>query len=72
MKHIERFLATVERRPVDHPASWLGLPTGEAMPGLLSYFGADDIAGVKKIIDEHLADRGALPLSARQSYCLRF
>ena len=48
MKHIERFLATVERKPVDRPASWLGLPTGEAMPGLLSCFGADDIAEVKK------------------------
>lgn len=54
MKHIERFLATVERKPVDRPACWLGLPTGEAMPGLLSCFGADDIAGMKKIIDDDI------------------
>lgn len=54
MKHIERFFATVERRPVDRPAAWLGLPTNEAMPGLRSYFKAGDIAGVKKIIDDDM------------------
>lgn len=54
MKHIERFLATVERRPVDRPAAWLGLPTGEATPGLLNYFGAANIAAVKTIMDDDI------------------
>lgn len=52
MKHVKRFFATVERRAVDRTAAWLGLPTGEAMPGLLSYFKAGDIAGVKKLIGD--------------------
>ena len=39
MNRIERFLATVERRPVDRPAGWLGMPTTEAVPGLLAHFG---------------------------------
>jgi len=50
--HLERFLATVERRPVDRPASWLGLPTAEALPGLLASFGAADIAELKRSIDD--------------------
>lgn len=54
MKHIERFLATVERKPVDRPAAWLGLPTSEAIPRLLACFGAKDIATVKKIIDDDI------------------
>ena len=54
MKHVECFLATVERRPVDRPAAWLGLPAGATMPGLLSCFGVDDIAKVK-IIDDSLS-----------------
>lgn len=54
MKHVERFLATVERRPVDRPAAWLGLPTSAAMPGLLAYFKGKDIADVKKILNDDI------------------
>ncbi len=38
MTHLERFYATVERREVDYPASWLGLPLPETMPKLLNFF----------------------------------
>ncbi len=42
MNHIERFEATTARRPVDRPCTWLGLPTAEAWPGLLSHFKVSD------------------------------
>ncbi len=38
MTHLERFYATVERREVDYPASWLGLPLPETIPSLLNFF----------------------------------
>ena len=41
MNHVERFHATIDRRPVDRPCTWLGLPTEEAWPGLLQHFGCD-------------------------------
>jgi uroporphyrinogen decarboxylase len=43
-----RFLATIERRPVDRPASWLGVPAATALPALMSYFGAADYASLKR------------------------
>jgi len=33
MNHIERFYATIERNPVDRPASWLGIPDKKAFNG---------------------------------------
>ncbi len=38
MTHLERFLNTIERKEVDRPATWLGLPTSKALPILLEYF----------------------------------
>lgn len=38
MSHKERFYATIERRPVDRPCTWLGQPTAAAIPGLLAHF----------------------------------
>jgi uroporphyrinogen decarboxylase len=52
MTHLERFLATVERRPTDRPASWLGMPTAAAIPGLLRYFGAADLPALKQQLDD--------------------
>ena len=43
MEHKERFYATIERRPVDRPCSWLGLPDPAAHPGLFAYFGVQSI-----------------------------
>lgn len=48
MNSIERFYATVDRKPVDRPACWLGDPTPEAVPALCEYFGVDDVKGLKK------------------------
>lgn len=43
-----RFHATIERRPVDRPASWLGIPATAALPALMSHFGAQDYAALKR------------------------
>jgi len=52
MNKIERFLATVERQPVDRPATWLGMPTTDAMPGLLTHFGMADVEQLKRHLDD--------------------
>ena len=43
MNKLERFRATIERKPVDRPAFWLGLPVADALPALLRHFGAADL-----------------------------
>lgn len=48
MNSIERFQATVERRPVDRPACWLGDPTPEAARRLCDYFQVNDIRELKR------------------------
>ncbi len=52
MNRIERFLATVERRPVDRPASWLGIPDPVALPALFGHFGVADIAALKARLND--------------------
>lgn len=52
MNHLERFLATVERRSVDKPASWLGIPDTGALPNLYKHFGVNDIKSLKKKIND--------------------
>lgn len=52
MTHKERFYATIGRKEVDHPASWLGLPVADAIPILLKYFHVDSIMELKKKIDD--------------------
>lgn len=52
MNHRERFFATIERRPVDRPASWLGLPVPSALPGLFKHFGVDSVDALKRKIDD--------------------
>ena len=52
MTHKERFFATLERRPVDRPASWLGLPVPSALPNLFKYFGVDSVDELKRKIDD--------------------
>lgn len=47
MTHRERFYATIERKPVDRPASWLGLPVPAALPGLFDYFHVSDVNELK-------------------------
>jgi len=54
MTHKERFLATIERREVDYPASWLGDPSKEAEKKLKAYFKVDSIDEVKKVIGDDI------------------
>ena len=43
MNNRERFIRTIERKPVDYPASWLGQPTPQAEKGLFEYFNVSSI-----------------------------
>ncbi len=52
MNCIERFIKTVEKQPVDHPASWLGMPDTKTLPILFDYFKVSDVAGLKAVIDD--------------------
>ena len=52
MTHKERFHATVERRPVDRPACWLGLPVTDSLPGLFEYFNVNDVTGVRNAVND--------------------
>lgn len=50
-----RFHATIERRPVDRPACWLGMPVPSAMPGLHRHFGSSDLAGLRAAVDDDVS-----------------
>ena len=52
MNNKERFIATIERRPVDRPASWLGIPATGALPALLGHFQVNDLMGLKQAIGD--------------------
>ena len=52
MTRRERFVRTVERREVDRPACWLGMPTPEALPGLFAHFGVSDVEDLKRAIGD--------------------
>lgn len=54
MNHIERFYATVERRPIDRPASWLGIPDPKAIPALLSHFGVNNMDELKAALGDDI------------------
>jgi len=54
MNHIERFYATIERKPVDRPASWLGLPVKSALPKLYECFGVSSEDELKRAVDDDI------------------
>jgi uroporphyrinogen decarboxylase len=54
MDHLERFYATIERRSVDRPASWLGIPDLSALPGLYKHFSVDNYIELKKKVNDDL------------------
>jgi uroporphyrinogen decarboxylase len=54
MNSSERFYATIERRPVDRPASWLGIPDKHALPALYRYFGVSDMVQLKQRIGDDI------------------
>lgn len=47
MDRKERFYRTIAREDVDRNASWLGLPTEQAVPGLLRHFKVDSLDALK-------------------------
>lgn len=54
MTRRERFHATVRREPADRPAGWLGLPSEDALPGLLGYFGVETTEDLKLALADDL------------------
>ncbi len=52
MNSIERFMNSVERKPVDRPACWLGMPDIKAQPGLMKEFGVDNMHDLKLAIGD--------------------
>lgn len=54
MTHKERFFATLERRPVDRPACWLGQPVSDALPALFAHFGVDSMTALKRALGDDL------------------
>ena len=52
MNHKERFFATINREPVDYPASWFGMPTSTALPGLFKYFRVELMEELKRKVDD--------------------
>lgn len=52
MNSIERFMNTIERKPVDRPACWLGMPDIKAQPALMEYFGVDSLHELKLSIGD--------------------
>lgn len=54
MDPIERFYATIERKPVDRPASWLGLPVPKACDRLFDYFDVNSIEQLKQKLQDDI------------------
>ena len=54
MNSLERFHATLDRKPVDRPASWLGIPTNEAIDALYAHFGVSKMIGMKEKIGDDI------------------
>ncbi|PHV69659.1 methyltransferase [Sporanaerobium hydrogeniformans] len=52
MNSIERFYATVERKPVDRPAAWLGMPDMYAQPALFEYYGVKNLHELKLAVGD--------------------
>jgi uroporphyrinogen decarboxylase len=54
MTHKERFHATIERRPVDRPACWLGIPTPDAIEGLFAHFAVGSMDELKRRLNDDI------------------
>ena len=52
MNSLERFYATIERRPVDRPAAWLGMPDIKSQPALYEYYGVNSLHELKLAIGD--------------------
>lgn len=49
MNSIERFYATIDRKPVDRPACWLGDPTPAAAEKLCKHYNVASVSELKKV-----------------------
>lgn len=47
MNSVERFYATIERRQVDRPAAWLGIPHSKSLNGLFAHYGVRNLHDLK-------------------------
>ena len=56
MNHKERFYATIERKEVDRPASWMGIPVQEAYDNLFTHFKVKNLRGLKIKLDTDIWD----------------
>lgn len=54
MNHLERFYATLNREPVDRPASWLGIPDELALDALFEHFDVTSVDELKLKIDDDI------------------
>ena len=54
MTHLERFNATVQRRPVDRPCTWLGIPDTASLPGLFRHFGTTSMKDLIDTLDDDI------------------
>lgn len=54
MNHKERFFATIERKSVDRPASWLGMPVTSAIPNLYKYFNVTTMEALKRKLNDDI------------------
>lgn len=52
MNSLERFYATIERRPADRPAAWLGMPDIKSQPALFEYYGVKNLHELKLAIGD--------------------
>lgn len=52
MNSLERFYATVDRKPVDRPAAWLGMPDIFAQPALFDYYGVKNMHELKLAVGD--------------------
>ena len=52
MNSIERFMNTIERKPVDRPACWLGSPDIKAQPALMKEFGVSNMHELKLAVGD--------------------
>lgn len=52
MNSLERFYATIERRPVDRPAAWLGMPDLYAQQKLFDFYGVKDLHSLKLAVGD--------------------
>lgn len=52
MNSKERFLATIQRQPVDRPAAWLGMPDIKSCPALFHYYGVKNLHELKLAIGD--------------------